>query len=99
MSLQARPVLFPFFGNLSRYLIEANFRVFILNSADMPPITIAKWYGGHADVPILIIASYRKDLKAFGLRTDFVFWYRKDLFADPPPFWIKANLYSFPVVE
>jgi len=29
-------------------------------SADKPPITIARWYGGHAAVPSVAIFSSRK---------------------------------------
>ena len=36
---------------LSRYLVEASLTVFRLNSAEVPPITMARWYGGQAAVP------------------------------------------------
>ncbi|MEY3455709.1 MAG: hypothetical protein RLZZ92_829 [Actinomycetota bacterium] len=43
-SLKARPVLaFPVVGSESRYLVEANFAVFAVNSAEVPPMTMARW--------------------------------------------------------
>lgn len=41
----------PVVGRPSKYLHDVSFTVFRLNSADVPPTTSAKWYGGHAAVP------------------------------------------------
>ena len=54
-SRNARPSSFPLVCRLSRYFAEASFTVFRHVSADVPPITTAKWYGGHAAVPRLLI--------------------------------------------
>ncbi len=43
ISLKALPVLAsPVVGSESRYFVEASFAVFAVNSADVPPITIAR---------------------------------------------------------
>ena len=36
-------------ASASRYLVLASLAVSTANSADVPPITTARWYGGHAD--------------------------------------------------
>ena len=68
--------------------------VFSANSAEVPPITTARWYGGQAAVPSERIFSSRKASIRFGFRIAFVSWYRNDLFAEPPPLAMKRNLYS-----
>jgi hypothetical protein len=44
-------VYLPVVGSVSKYLQVASLTVFRLNSAEVPPITTARWYGGHACVP------------------------------------------------
>ena len=65
-------------------------------SALVPPTTIARWYGGQAAVPSEPIFSVRKAAMLASFSTALVCWYRKDLFADPPPLAISRNLYSAP---
>ena len=61
-------------GSESRYFAEAYLAVFSANSADVPPTTIAKWYGGHAAVPSERSFSSRNLSIAFGFRIAFVSW-------------------------
>src|SRR5215468_2335424 len=76
------PVGDPAVGRLSRYFAEAYLAVFSAYSAEVPPITIARWYGGQAAVPIRRSFSSRNRIMLVGLRIAFVSWYRYDLFAD-----------------
>jgi hypothetical protein len=62
------------------------------NSALVPPTTIARWYGGHADVPMMRIFSSRNEAIRTGFSTALVSWYRYDLFAEPPPLAMNRNL-------
>ena len=41
----------PVVGRVSRYRALAYFAVLSASSALVPPITIARWYGGQAEVP------------------------------------------------
>ena len=67
-SRKARPYSLPLVCRFSRYFADASFTVFRLDSADVPPITIARWYGGHAAVPSdLIFAS----MNGISLSTDY----------------------------
>ena len=72
----------------------ANFAVLTVCSALVPPITIAKWYGGQAAVQIERSFSSSQLIKLVGLSTALVSWYKNDLFALPPPLAIKRKLYS-----
>ena len=45
-----------------------------LHESDVPPITIAKWYGGHAAVPSVLIFSSRNFSKLSGFNRAFVSW-------------------------
>ena len=47
----------------------------------MPPITIARWYGGQADVPSVFIFVSRNPSSRSGDRIARVSWNRKLLFA------------------
>src|SRR5580704_10016693 len=85
-------------GNASRYLADAYLAVLSANSADVPPTTMAKWYGGHAAVPSDRIFSSRNDSIRAGLSTALVSWNRNDLFAETPPLAMNRNLYSSPPV-
>ena len=59
-------------GNESKYLVEASFAVFTVCSADVPPITIARWYGGQAAVPSERSFSSNQFINEVGFRTAFV---------------------------
>ena len=50
--------------------------VFMHASAEVPPTTIAMWYGGHAAVPRVFIFSTRKVSRLAGFRRAFVSWKR-----------------------
>ena len=72
--------------------------VFRHASAEVPPITKARWYGGQAAVPSVFIFSARYFTRLAGLRSAFVSWKRDVLFAEPPPFAIIRKWYSIPSV-
>jgi hypothetical protein len=63
-------------------------------SAEVPPTTTARWYGGQAAVPSDLIFSSRKAIMRFSLSTALVSWYRNDLLAEPPPLAMNSSLYS-----
>src|SRR6185437_3133617 len=88
----------PDVGSPSRYLADAYLAVFSANSALVPPITTARWYGGQAAVPSPRIFSSRNDAIRFGFSTALVSWNRNDLLAEPPPLAMNRNLYSSPPV-
>src|SRR6266702_7103541 len=88
----------PEVGSESRYLAEAYLAVFSVNSALVPPTTIARWYGGQAAVPIARSFSVRKAAIRCGFSTALVSWYRYDLLAEPPHLAMNRNLYSAPSV-
>ncbi len=90
------PAADPEAGSVSRYFADAYLAVFRANSALVPPTTMARWYGGHAAVPSERIFSSRKLSIRAGFSTALVSWYRKDLFAEPPPLAMNRNLYSSP---
>ena len=83
---------------MSRYRAEAYLAVLSANSALVPPTTMARWYGGQAEVPMVRIFSSRKEAIRAGFSTAFVSWYRYDLFAEPPPLAMNRNLYASPSV-
>mmetsp|Transcript_19909 Transcript_19909/g.32492 ORF Transcript_19909/g.32492 Transcript_19909/m.32492 type:complete len:211 (-) Transcript_19909:167-799(-) len=85
-SRKALPNLFPEVGKPSRYLQLANLTVFRFCSAERPPTTSARWYGGQAAVPMFWTCSVTKSMKAFSLSTPFVFCKSCVLLALPPPF-------------
>src|SRR3990170_4359759 len=97
-SRNACPPLFPDVGKWSKYFVEASFTAFRHASAEVPPTTNARWYGGHAAVPSVFIFSTRNFSSDAGLSSAFVSWKRYILFADPPPLVTKRNLYSIPFV-
>jgi hypothetical protein len=66
------------------------------NSADVPPITTARWYGGQAAVPSVCIFSKIHGSKVASFSRALVSWYRYDLLALPPPLAMNRNLYSSP---
>ena len=92
------PAADPDEGSVSRYFADAYLAVFSANSAEVPPTTMARWYGGHAAVPSERIFSSRKLAIRAGFSTALVSWYRNDLFAEPPPLAMNRNLYSSPPV-
>jgi hypothetical protein len=49
----------PVVGRPSRYFAEASLTVFRSISAEVPPMTMARWYGGQAAVPSVLIFSSR----------------------------------------
>jgi hypothetical protein len=73
-------------------LVEASLTVFIVSSADVPPITIARWYGGHAAVPSVSTFSLRNATMRSCVRIDGVAWNRNALLAEPPPLAMNRNL-------
>mmetsp|Transcript_98253 Transcript_98253/g.273297 ORF Transcript_98253/g.273297 Transcript_98253/m.273297 type:complete len:203 (+) Transcript_98253:595-1203(+) len=76
VSRYARPWSFPVCGRSSRYRADASFTVFRQSSAERPPMTMARWYGGHADVPKVTTFSAMKASKDFGFSKAFVCWYK-----------------------
>jgi hypothetical protein len=50
--------------------------VFKANSADVPPMTTARWYGGQAEVPRVRSFSSRNRSMLERLRTALVSWNR-----------------------
>ena len=92
------PAADPDVGSVSRYFADAYLAVFSANSADVPPTTMARWYGGHAAVPSERIFSSRNEAIRAGFSTALVSWYRNDLLAEPPPLAMNRNLYSSPQV-
>ena len=75
VSRNPRPVAAdPVVGSSSRYFAEAYFAVFRANSALVPPMTMARWYGGQAAVPSERSFSSRKASMRSGFRTALVSW-------------------------
>src|SRR5277367_2822027 len=68
------PPVVPSVGSVSRYRAEAYLAVLSAYSALVPPTTIARWYGGQADVPIARIFSSRNEAIRVGFRTALVSW-------------------------
>ena len=77
---------------------EASLTVFRHASAEVPPMTKARWYGGQAAVPSVFIFSVRNFSRLAGFRSAFVSWKRYVLFAEPPPFAMNRKWYSIPSV-
>eukprot|EP01139_Manchomonas_bermudensis_P000434 Amastigsp_a429_239.p4 type:complete len:121 gc:universal Amastigsp_a429_239:714-1076(+) len=75
-SRNACPCSLPRVGRLSRYLVVASLTVFRVCSAESPPMTMARWYGGHAEVPSEVNACSRNGSRVFGFRSALVCWYR-----------------------
>ena len=63
----------------------------------MPPITSARWYGGHAAVPSVRSFSSSQRISDAGFSNAFVSWNSRLLFAEPPPFAMKSSLYDVAV--
>src|SRR5688572_6646050 len=82
----------PEVGRWSRYLAEASLAVLRACSAEVPPITTARWYGGQAEVPIRRSFSSRKRISEVGFSSALVSWYRYDLLALPPPLAMYSSL-------
>ena len=85
-------------GRSSRERQLASLTVFSVISADVPPMTIARWYGGQAAVPSVRIFSSRNASSDFGFSSAFVSWNRNVLLAEPPPLVTKRKWYSSPPV-
>ena len=66
----------PEVGSVSRYFALAYLAVLRANSALVPPMTTARWYGGQAAVPRVRSFSSRNAIMASSLRIAFVSWYR-----------------------
>ena len=90
------PASLPAVGSVSRYLADAYLATFTANSAEVPPITTARWYGGQAEVPSVRSFSSRNRVRLSGLSRALVSWNRKLLLAEPPPFAMKTSSYSSP---
>mmetsp|Transcript_11136 Transcript_11136/g.33375 ORF Transcript_11136/g.33375 Transcript_11136/m.33375 type:complete len:249 (+) Transcript_11136:2914-3660(+) len=95
-SRKARPCSLPDLGRPSKYLVEASLTVFRVISADRPPITSARWYGGHAAVPRDLILSSTNSKSDLSFSKALVCWYKNVLFAEPPPFAMNWKWYSLP---
>mmetsp|Transcript_89174 Transcript_89174/g.277221 ORF Transcript_89174/g.277221 Transcript_89174/m.277221 type:complete len:225 (-) Transcript_89174:673-1347(-) len=95
-SRNARPPALPEVGSPSKYLQLANLTVFRFMSVDKPPTTRAKWYGGHAAVPMFVICSVMNSVKAFSFNVPLVFWKSCVLLALPPPFATNKKSYVLP---
>ena len=54
----------------------ASFAVSTAISADVPPMTTARWYGGHAAVPSVFIFSNSHGSSVFSLSSALVSWNR-----------------------
>ena len=54
----------------------ANLAVSTASSAEVPPITTARWYGGHAAVPSVFIFSNSHGSSVFSLSNALVSWNR-----------------------
>jgi hypothetical protein len=67
-------VIEPSAGRLSRYLALASFAVFSAYSALVPPMTIARWYGGQADGADQRSFSSRNSIIRAGFSSAFVSW-------------------------
>ena len=65
--------MFPSVGNSSKYPADAFLTAAKFASADVPPITNAKWYGGQAAVPKSIIFSRINVSNEASFNNDFVF--------------------------
>ena len=96
-SRKAWPCLLPVVGRSSSAFAEASFTVLRHASAEVPPITNARWYGGHAAVPSVRIFSERNLTRLAGFSSAFVSWNRYVLFAEPPPLAIIRKWYSIAV--
>ncbi len=83
-------------GRLSRYLALASFAVLSAYSPLVPPMTMARWYGGHAEVPISRSFSSSHSIIRAGFSSALVSWYRYDLLALPPPLAMNRNEYVSP---
>ena len=92
----AWPSSFPEVGSPSRYRVDAYLTVLRFISAEVPPTTIARWYGGQADVPRVRIFSATNASSDSGFSNAFVSWYRNVLLALPPPFVTTRKRYSSP---
>mmetsp|Transcript_12050 Transcript_12050/g.39433 ORF Transcript_12050/g.39433 Transcript_12050/m.39433 type:complete len:251 (-) Transcript_12050:652-1404(-) len=95
-SRNARPFASPDRGRPSKYFVDASLTVLSVISADRPPTTSARWYGGHAAVPRPLIFSSTKASRDASFSSALVCWKRKVLFADPPPLATKRKWYSSP---
>ena len=62
------------------------------NSAEVPPMTTARWYGGQAAVPRACSFSNNHGSSVPSLSSALVSWKRYDLLALPPPLAMNRNL-------
>ena len=85
----------PDVGKPSRYFVEASFTVFMVNSADVPPITMAKWYGGHAAVPRVCSASHMT--QNIQWKHDNLFFHANNQLAICLPVKIECKLLELPI--
>ncbi len=86
------PSSLPDVGSVSSECADASFAVFNVISAEVPPITSARWYGGHAAVPSVRSFSSSHVIIDDGLSSAFVSWNSRLLFAEPPPFAMNSSL-------
>ena len=75
-SRNAWPSAEPSVGNVSRYRALASLAVSTAISADVPPMTTARWYGGHAEVPSVFIFSNSHGSNVFSFSSALVSWNR-----------------------
>ena len=69
----------------------ASLTVFIVASAEVPPMTTARWYGGQAAVPSERSFWSRNVSRFAGLSRAWVSWNSIDLLAEPPPLATNRN--------
>ena len=79
-------------GSSSRYFALAYLAVFRANSALVPPMTMARWYGGQAAVPSERSFSSRKASMRCGVQDGLGLLVEEGLVALPPPLAMNRNL-------
>ena len=95
-SRKACPYSLPSVGRVSRKRALASLAVLSVYSAEVPPTTMARWYGGQAAVPRMRSFSSTNSRKRFSFSSARVSWNRRLLFAEPPPLVMNMSLYSSP---
>ena len=92
----ACPAVVPWVGSPSSSRAEASLAVSSAVSADVPPMTRARWYGGQAEVPRVRSLSSSQPISVVGLSSALVSWNSRLLLAEPPPLAMNSSLYSSP---
>ena len=105
------PYSYPMYKDLVAKHIRAKLRAFdnvldvgcgcgtyaqLLSGIEMDGCEIYEPYVGQAEVPKSMIFSRMNSSIDFSFNKDFVFWYKKVLLAEPPPFAKNKNSYELP---